>query len=129
MAAEAFLVQDEATGQLKLDLKTALKEGNNHNSKFTDPQADKFLAHWQVVAQKPNTTTGFSGTLFKCTVDDPATGAKVGELVMPMRSTEYRWRKSLRGSVECTTFARFIQAMALSVVPVDGCVAALAICS
>src|SRR5687768_14750737 len=85
MAAEALLVEDPATGQLKSNLKAALIEGNGHSSKFTDVQAQNFLDHWQVVAQKPNTSTGFSGTLFKCIKDDPSTGAKAGELVMSFR--------------------------------------------
>ncbi len=87
MASEALLANPD--GSLRTDLKKALIDGNNHASKFTATQADNFLAHWQVIAQKPNTGTGFSGTLFKCIADDPATGAKVGELVMSFRSTEF----------------------------------------
>ena len=68
MAAEAFLenradpstvLKDEAA------LTAALIRGNNHASKFTETQAKNFLAHWTVVAQQPNTGTGFSGTLFR----------------------------------------------------------------
>jgi hypothetical protein len=84
MAAEAFLVQDAATGQLKSNLKQALIEGNGRNSVFTSPQADAFLDPtngWTVLAQRANTPTGFSGTLFK--------NNKTGELVMSMRSTEF----------------------------------------
>jgi hypothetical protein len=55
MAAEAFLVQDEATGQLKSNLQQALTEGNFQASRFTATQATAFLAHWKVVDQKTNT--------------------------------------------------------------------------
>ena len=87
MAAEAFLAWPD--GALKDDIKQALIDGNNHASKFTATQADDFLTHWKVVAQCPNTTTGFSGTLFQCIQDDPATGAKAGELTISFRSTEF----------------------------------------
>ena len=80
MAAEAFLV-NETNGQIKSDLKTALIDGNFHSSKFTDPQATEFLKHWEVIAQKPNTSTGFSGTLFR--------NKDTNELVMSFRSTEF----------------------------------------
>lgn len=89
IAAEAFLVDGQSeplTGDLYIQ---ALKKGNDHSSKFTDPQAKNFADHWVVVAQKPNTTTGFSGTLFKCILSDPATGAQKDELVLSMRSTEF----------------------------------------
>lgn len=89
MAAEAFLVADKTTGELKTNLKQVLTDGNGHNSRFTPKQAEEFLTHWEVVDQKANTSTGFSGTLFKCIQDDPATGAKQGELVMSLRSTEF----------------------------------------
>nr|WP_295784969.1 putative Ig domain-containing protein [Rhodoferax sp.] len=79
IAAEAFLVNDDGT--LKGNLKSALIEGNFHSSKFTEPQATNFLAHWEVVAQKPDTTTGFSGTLFR--------NKDTGELVLSFRSTEF----------------------------------------
>ena len=87
MAAEAFLVKPN--GDIRDDLKAALIDGNKHSSKFTAPQADNFLAHWQVVAQKPNSPTGFSGTLFKCILSDPATGAQKDQLVISFRSTEF----------------------------------------
>lgn len=63
--------------------------GNGHASKFTELQATNFVKHWTVVAQQADTTTGLSGTLFRCTADDPSTGAKDGELVMSFRSTEF----------------------------------------
>lgn len=91
MAAEAFLrinkVGDLIPGGT--DLANALIDGNNRASKFTTVQAENFAKHWEVVDQKANTATGFSGTLFKCILDDPATGAKKDELVMSFRSTEF----------------------------------------
>ena len=91
MAAEAFLVYDEGVnkGKLKDNIKLALTDGNYHASKFTATQADDFLADWVVVAQRPNTLTGFSGTLFRCKRTDEARGLKEGELVLSMRSTEF----------------------------------------
>ena len=79
MAAEALLVNDD--GSLKSDLKKALTEGNKHASKFTAPKADAFLAEWSVVAQRANTSSGFSGTLFKSN--------KTNEYVLSFRSTEF----------------------------------------
>jgi hypothetical protein len=88
MAAEAFLV-DPSTGAFKPDLKVALTDGNELVSRFTQTQAKEFLKHWRVVAQMPNTETGFSGTVFECTTDDPLTGAKANERVLSLRSTEF----------------------------------------
>ena len=64
MAAEALLADKD--GNLVSDIQKALIKGNEHASKFTETQATDFTTHWKVVAQKPNTTTGFSGTLFQC---------------------------------------------------------------
>jgi Ca2+-binding RTX toxin-like protein len=82
MAAEAFLV--DQSGNLLTDpaaLKKALTDGNDHASKFTETEATKFTAEWQVVAQKPNTPTGFSGTLFR--------NNTTNEYVISFRSTEF----------------------------------------
>lgn len=91
MAAEAFLISPDGARTFYSDtaLRDALVEGNKRASKFTKTQADKFVKHWVVVEQKANTSTGFSGTLFKCIVADPDTGAEKDELVMCMRSTEF----------------------------------------
>jgi len=84
MAAEAFLVDSQEkplTGQFYID---ALVRGNLHASKFTQTQADAFtdpIKGWTVLDQKANTTTGFSGTLFK--------NNQTGELVISFRSTEF----------------------------------------
>lgn len=68
-----------------------LKTGNEHASKFTATEAtlSGLTDKWIVVEHESNTTTGFSGTLFKCVKDDPATSAKAGEYVMSFRSTEF----------------------------------------
>ncbi|MBP6788259.1 MAG: hypothetical protein KA170_11765 [Candidatus Promineofilum sp.] len=83
MAAEAFLVDIDENGNatVKNDIPKALTEGNLHASKFTTTEATKFAAEWQVVAQMPNTTTGFSGTLFR--------NRDTREYVISFRSTEF----------------------------------------
>ena len=58
-----------------------LTAGNLHASKFTATEATKFAAQWTVVEHISNTTTGFSGTLFK--------DKDTGELVLSFRSTEF----------------------------------------
>jgi hypothetical protein len=83
MAAEAFILDPKTyvfrnTGQLLID---ALKEGNDHASRFTEVQAIEFAKHWEVVDQQANTPTGFSGTLFR--------NKDTNELVMSFRSTEF----------------------------------------
>ena len=85
MAAEAFLV--DRSGNLLTDpvaLKKALTDGNLHASRFTAQLANQFLdpdTGWTVVAQCPNSNTGFSGTLFRNNDTD--------ELVLSFRSTEF----------------------------------------
>ncbi|SDE79778.1 hypothetical protein SAMN05192589_1501, partial [Paracidovorax valerianellae] len=68
IAAESF-IRDEQNpavfrnqGQAFLD---ALTRGNDHSSRFVTTQADKFATEWEVLDQKANTKTGFSGTLFR----------------------------------------------------------------
>jgi hypothetical protein len=90
MAAEAFLANENGIVKTGAELKKALTDGNFHSSKFTEPQAINFLANWEIVAQRPNTSTGFSGTLFKYSgPTDAAKGVTNGELVMSFRSTEF----------------------------------------
>ena len=80
MAAEALL--NFGIGENKsAELIQELKLGNNRSSKFTDVLAADFAAKYTVVAHQANTSTGFSGTLFR----ENATG----ELVMSFRSTEF----------------------------------------
>lgn len=83
MAAEAFLRVNK-TGDLipgGAFLIEALKEGNDHASRFTETQAIEFEKNWKVLDQMANTPTGFSGTLFENRI--------TGELVMSFRSTEF----------------------------------------
>ena len=84
IAAEAFLLTDEDHPKPKSgsDLIAALVDGNNRSLKFTQTQAEAFSDEWEVVAQKANTATGFSGTLFR-------NKAHPGELVLSFRSTEF----------------------------------------
>jgi len=48
--------------------------------KFSATQADDFVSHWQVVSHLPNTSSGFSATLFK--------NKQTGEYVFAVRGTE-----------------------------------------
>jgi Ca2+-binding RTX toxin-like protein len=59
-----------------------LTDGNEHATKFTAKEAADFAAQWEVVDHISNTTTGFSGTLFK-------NRANPNELVLSFRSTEF----------------------------------------
>jgi hypothetical protein len=80
MAAEASLPAGFA-GAIPKEFLTA---GNNRASKFTD--ADQ----WTVVSHQEDTSTGFSGTLFRYEgASDPIRGLINGELVMSFRSTEF----------------------------------------
>jgi len=91
MAAEAF-IRDPDTGILNDSgdrLIDALIAGNNHTSRFTQTQATNFEALWEVVDQRANTTTGFSGTLFRARNTVESLGIREGELVISMRSTEF----------------------------------------
>ena len=58
-----------------------LTQGNNHTSKFSKVQAEQFTKDWQVVQHINNTSSGFSGTLFK--------NVHTNELVFSFRSTEF----------------------------------------
>jgi pimeloyl-ACP methyl ester carboxylesterase len=87
MAAEAFLVRDDGT--VRDDIAAALIAGNNHASRFTQNQADSFAEQWEVLDQKANTATGFSGTLFKAIKDNLELGIHKDDLVLSFRSTEF----------------------------------------
>jgi hypothetical protein len=83
MAAEAF-IRDPKTDELRNSgqlLIRALMTGNDHSSSFTRVQATEFESQWEALDQIANTTTGFSGTLFRNKDTD--------ELVMSFRSTEF----------------------------------------
>lgn len=83
MAAEAILIDPTTRAQFFSggSLIGALQKGNEHASKFTKVAAVQFEKEWEVVAQKSNTSTGFSGTLFKNRATE--------ELVLSFRSTEF----------------------------------------
>jgi dienelactone hydrolase len=82
MAAEAFLVTEDGVSKTGAELTNALVAGNFQSSKFTQLQAEEFAAQWEVVDQRANTSTGFSGTLFR-------NKANPEELVISFRSTEF----------------------------------------
>jgi len=52
---------------------------------FSESEADRIVSEWRVVDQKPNTVTGFSGTLFE-RIDE--SGAGTGEFYLAVRGTE-----------------------------------------
>ncbi len=84
MAAEAFLVDSNGTPLTAGRYIEALKAGNNRSLLFTETQATAFAdpdKGWTVLDQRANTTTGFSGTLFK--------NNQTGELVLSFRSSEF----------------------------------------
>ncbi len=91
MAAEAFIQNEETlvlagSGETLVE---ALKAGNGHASRFTETQATAFAGQWEVLDQRANTNTGFSGTLFKAIKDNIALGIKKDDLVVSFRSTEF----------------------------------------
>ena len=69
--------------------KEHLISGNDHNSKFTPTDAAEFAENWEMVAHIANTTTGFSGSLFRAKKDIEGTRIKAQDLVMSFRSTEF----------------------------------------
>ena len=68
-----------------------LVTGNLHVTKMTPTEVawNQLPDLWTVVEHESNTTTGFSGTLFKATRDDPTTGTRKDDLVLSFRSTEF----------------------------------------
>ena len=96
VASEAFLVEKIKRSGTNFDnglgsyeLKKALLKGNEHSSIFTNVQADDFVNKWEVVAHQGNTSTGFSGTLFKAKDNIPEAGIVKGQYVISFRSTEF----------------------------------------
>ncbi len=71
MAAEALFEQPNNSRSLIVTskpatlLSDALRAGNSHASKFPPTLKQQFIDDgWSVVAHQPDTSTGFSGTLF-----------------------------------------------------------------
>ncbi|MBL8422569.1 MAG: hypothetical protein JNK06_03535, partial [Candidatus Accumulibacter phosphatis] len=90
MAAEALYRFDanetplQAPAEKRNDIPLTVENlttGNRHASKFPQLEAEKFATRWTVVEHLSNTTTGFSGTLFKEKGTD--------KLVLSFRSTEF----------------------------------------
>src|SRR6218665_58734 len=93
MAAEAYVVSKTSTpgdtsggSQLTSDV---LTKGNDRSSRFTAIQAEEFIQEWEVVEQIANTSTGFSGTLFRARRGAPERGIVKDEMVLSFRSTEF----------------------------------------
>lgn len=92
IAAEAFYGLKNAQPWTPFDdpiTKEMLTTGNTRSSRFTETDADWFSQTWTVVEHISNTTTGFSGTLFRALVSDPERGIVADELVLSFRSTEF----------------------------------------
>lgn len=92
IAAEAFYGLKNALPWTPFDdpiTKEMLTTGNTRSSKFTETDAKWFAQTWEVVEHISNTTTGFSGTLFRALKADPERGIVAGELVLSLRSTEF----------------------------------------
>ena len=97
MAAEAFLsrsIDDVPNRPPSNQLLARLQDGNTHATKFLLPQASQFISDYEVLAQYRNdplltTGSGFSGTLFRTKVTDPARGLVAGELTLSFRSSEF----------------------------------------
>ena len=62
--------------------------GDKNN--FSATQAAEFVSHWRVVAHQPETTSGFSATLFQRIDTDPESGLKAGDCVFAIRGTKDR---------------------------------------
>ena len=85
-------VDNPNIGNLSFDnliTKERLQSGNDHNSKFTEADAEEFDKNWEMVAHIANTATGFSGSLFRAKKDIEGTRIKAQDLVMSFRSTEF----------------------------------------
>ncbi|MCW5263101.1 hypothetical protein D5045_24085 [Verminephrobacter eiseniae] len=93
MAAEAALASetprpDGAPEEQQLTTNMLIR-GNDRSSRFTAIQAEEFIQDWEVVEQIGNTSTGFSGTLFRARRDAPERGIVKDEMVLSFRSTEF----------------------------------------
>ena len=82
VAAESFLTEDNGKPlDDKEEITKRLTEGNHYNTFFTEINAVKFAEEWTIVDQQPNTSSGFSATLFK--------NKTTNEYVVSFRSTEF----------------------------------------
>lgn len=59
----------------------------DNSSLFSLSQANEFAAHWQVASHQPDTSNGFSATLFQRIDDDPISGYISGQYVYAIRGT------------------------------------------
>lgn len=90
MAAEAFLdaLPPPSSPQFRGAFIQALEDGNGHASKFPPILAEEFADSYEIIAHQDHTSTGFSGTLFRCKVTDAARGLVAGEYTLSFGSTE-----------------------------------------
>jgi len=87
IAAEAFL--DEFDTSTRAGVLAALTIGNERASRLPLVLAEEFADTFEVIAHQPNTSSGFSATLFRSKVTDPARGLVAGEYTISIRSTEF----------------------------------------
>ena len=91
MATEAFLevLPEPSDPQYRDRLVQALRDGNGHASRFPLILAVEFADTFEVIAHRENTSTGFSGTLFRSKITDLSRGLVSGEYALSFRSTEF----------------------------------------
>lgn len=90
LAEAAYATFVDGNGALlvsnKVELIARLQDFQNDGDKdFSKTQAEEFAKHYRVVGQRPNTPSGYSGTVFE-RLDD--SGAGTGEYVFAQRGTE-----------------------------------------
>lgn len=59
-----------------------------NGSSFSNTQAEDFLNHWRIFHHQPDTTLGFSATLFERIDDNPFDGFQSGQYVYAIRGTD-----------------------------------------
>ena len=97
MAAEAF-IRDEQTLVLASAPEAVIARliaGNNRSLLFTETQATAFAGQWEVLDQRANTATGFSGTLFKA-INRALKRALKGQSHLTFRAPDMPRRRSIQ---------------------------------
>lgn len=93
-ASGDLLVTDTATLIAKLEDFDG--DPSNGKSGFSKTQAEEFAKHYRVISQRPNTDSGYSGTLFERLDKN---GAGTGEYIFAQRGTESFTQASLSAPV------------------------------
>jgi hypothetical protein len=84
MAAEGVWTDlpPRSNSQFEEVVLSRLTAGNGHTSKFPATLAIDWMKDWDVVAHQENTSTGFSGTLFRAKRTDLSRGLVAGEYTL-----------------------------------------------